>query len=125
VEDAVLVGGILTTCLLFLTIGFWLRRPTSSGGRLSLKLLTANVIGWFITLISLADGPGHPPLWVLVFSIFLLINLLLLPMSAAALWASQKEGEVEDRAYLIAALSFLCFNIFLLLAPIIPMLVKP
>ena len=84
-----------------------LAKPVSDGGRLARKLCIANAVGWlFILPLS---STGHPPPFLIPTALFWLINLVLLPAAAFALWASYKERE-ERIPYLAVASSYIMVN---------------
>jgi len=102
---------IFLVVLLFASACFSLARPVSSGGRLSLKLCIANAVGWLL-ILPLSDA-GDPPPSLIATALFGLINLVLIPAAAVALWISYKEREERAR-YLAVAGAYIALNLFTL-----------
>ena len=97
--------------LLFAIACLVITRPISDGGKLSLKLILVNVAGWLLVLAM--DSQGHPPPQLIVFVIFWLINLVLLPAAGVALWRSYGDRE-ERMPYVAAASCYLAVNVGIL-----------
>ena len=109
---------LLAKILIFLIIllfGFFFTtaRPVSGGGKLSFKLCIANAIGWLIVLPLSAKG--HPPPLLIPAVLIWLINLVLLPAAAFALWSSYKERD-ESHRYLAIASTYVALNVMVLFA---------
>lgn len=86
-------------------------KAPSDGGRLSRKLCIINAVGWlFILPLS---NTGHPPPWLIPMVLFWLLNLVLLPAAAFALWASYRERE-ERIPYLAIASTYIMVNLAVL-----------
>jgi len=104
----ILVGLVV---IIFVFLFLILTKPVSGGGRLSRKLCVANAVGWlFILPLS---STGHPPPFLLPTALFWLINIVLLPAAAFALWTSYKERE-ERIPYLAVASSYIVVNLAIL-----------
>lgn len=93
--------------LIFVFVCLRLIKPVSGGGRLSRKLCIANAVGWLIILPL--STTGHPPPFLFPMALFWLINLVLLPATAIALWVSHKERE-ERALYLATASMYVALN---------------
>ena len=108
----ILIGVVVIT---FVSVTVVLTKPVSGGGRLARKLCIVNAMGWlFILPLSTT---GHPPAFLIPTILFWLINLVLLPAAASALWASYKERE-ESAPFLAMASSYIAMNIvFLFVIP--------
>lgn len=104
----ILIGVVVLT---FICVALVVTGPVSSGGRLARKLCIANAVGW-LCILPLSTT-GHPPTFLFPMIIFWLVNLLLLPAAASALWASHKERE-ESVSYLAVASSYIVLNRILL-----------
>jgi hypothetical protein len=87
--------------LIFVFVILRLIKPVSAGGSLARKLSIANAVGWLIILPL--STTGHPPPFLFPTILFWLINLILLPATAIALWVSHKER--EERADFVAVAS--------------------
>ena len=61
----------------------------------------------------LLSSTGHPPPFLIPTALFWLINLVLLPAAAFALWASYRERE-ERIPYLVVASSYIILNLAIL-----------
>jgi hypothetical protein len=97
--------------IMFVSVSLMLTKPVSDGGRLARKLCIANAAGWlFILPLS---SRGHPPPFLIPTVLFWLINLVLLPAAAFALWASYKE-HAEEIPYLAVASSYIVLNLVIL-----------
>jgi hypothetical protein len=95
----------------FLSASLILAKPVSDGGRLARKLCIANAAGWlFILPLS---NTGDPPPFLIPLTFFWLINLVLLPAAAFALWASYRQRE-ERIPYLAVASSYIVVNLAIL-----------
>ena len=104
----ILIGHVV---IIFIFLFLILTKPVSGGGRLARKLCIANAVGWlFILPLS---STGHPPPFLIPTALFWLINLVLLPSAAFALWASYKERE-ERVPYLAVASSYIVGNLAIL-----------
>ena len=104
----ILVGLVV---IIFVFLFLILTKPVSGGGRLSRKLCVANAVGWlFILPLS---STGHPPPFLIPTALFWLINIVLLPAAAFALWTSYKERE-ERISYLAVASSYIVVNLAIL-----------
>jgi hypothetical protein len=103
--------------IIFVFVCLRLIRPVTGGGKLSLKLCIANAVGWLIILpLSTA---GHPPPFLFPTVVFWLINLVLLPATAIALWVSHKERK-ERTLYLAAASPYVAMNaVVLFVVPLV------
>ena len=102
---------IFAVTLLFIT------KPISASGRFALKLALVNAVGWLL-ILPLPDD-GHPPLSLIGYGIFWLINLVLLPAATIALWLCYKERE-EKKSYVAVAAAYLGLNfVVLFLIPLI------
>ena len=104
----VLIG---VAAVLFVALSLTLTQPVSDGGRLTRKLCIGNAIGW-ICILPLSTR-GHPPLFLLPALLFWLINLVLLPAAATALWKSHKERE-EQRPFVAVASTYIAINVIVL-----------
>jgi hypothetical protein len=103
--------------LIFVFVCLRLIKPVSGGGRLSLKLCIANAVGWLIILPL--STTGHPPPFLFPTVLFWLINLVLLPATAIALWVSHKERE-ERALYIATASTYVAMNaIVLFVVPLV------
>lgn len=113
------MSNLLPKILIFLIIllfGFFFfitARPVSGGGKLSFKLCIANAIGWLIVLPL--STKGHPPPFLIPAVLIWLINLVLLPAAAFALWSSYKERD-ESHRYLAIASTYVALNVVVLFA---------
>lgn len=87
--------------LIFVFVTLRLIKPVSAGGSSAHKLCIANAVGWLIILPL--STTGHPPPSLFPTILFWLINLILLPATAIALWVSHKER--EERALYVAVAS--------------------
>jgi hypothetical protein len=96
---------------MFATASLSLAKPVSGGGTLSRKLCIANAIGWLIILPL--SSTGHPPPFLIPTVLFWLINLVLLPAAAIALWVSHKQSE-ERIPYLVIASTYVAMNFVIL-----------
>jgi len=97
--------------IIFVFLFLILTKPVSGGGRLSRKLCVANAVGWlFILPLS---STGHPPPFLIPTALFWLINIVLLPAAAFAIWTSYKERE-ERISYLAVASSYIVVNLAIL-----------
>ena len=104
---------IAVVVIMFVSVSLILTKPVSGGGRLARKLCIANAVGWlFILPLS---STGHPPPFLFPTVLFWLINLVLLPAAAFALWASYKERE-EAIPYLAVTSSYIVMNLVILFA---------
>ena len=104
----ILIGLVVIT---FVFLFLLLTKPVRGGGRLARKLCIANAVGWlFILPLS---STGHPPPFLIPMALFWLINLVLLPAAAFALWASYKERG-EGIPYLAVASSYIVMNLVIL-----------
>ena len=103
--------------LTFVFVCLRLIKPVTGGGRLSRKLCIANAVGWLIILpLSMT---GHPPPFLFPMVLFWLINLVLLPATAIALWVSHKERD-ERALYLATASTYVAVNaVILFVVPLI------
>jgi hypothetical protein len=97
--------------VMFVAVSISLAKPVSSGGTLSRKLCLANAVGWLIILPL--SSTGHPPPFLIPTILFWLINLVLLPAAAIALWVSHRERE-ERMVYLSVASSYVAMNFIVL-----------
>ena len=104
----ILIGVIAVT---FVCVSIALIKPISDGGRLARKLCIANAVGWFFILPLSTNG--HPPAFLIPTILFWLINLVLMPAAAFALWTSYKDHE-ESVPFLAVASSYIVMNIVLL-----------
>ena len=97
--------------ILFVFVCLCVVKPVSGGGRLSLKLCIANAVGWLIILPL--SSVGHPPPFLIPTVLFWIINVILLPAAAIALWVSHKERE-ERMPYLAVASTYVAMNLVVL-----------
>jgi hypothetical protein len=103
--------------IIFVFVCLRLIKPVTGGGKLSLKLCIANAVGWLIILPL--STTGHPPPFLFPTVVFWLINLVLLPATAIALWVSHKEREERTR-YLAAASTYVAMNaVVLFVVPLV------
>jgi len=103
--------------LIFVFVCLRLIKPVTGGGKLSRKLCIANAVGWLIILPL--STTGHPPPFLFPTVVFWLINLVLLPATAIALWVSHKERE-ERNVYLAAASTYVAMNaVVLFVVPLV------
>jgi hypothetical protein len=108
---------IFLMATVFVYLSLRLAKPVSWGGTLSRKLCIANAAGWLIILPL--STVGHPPPFLIPTLLFWLINLVLLPTAAIALWMGHKERE-EKIPYLIVASTYVAMNILILIgAPLV------
>ena len=114
----ILIGVMAVT---FVAVSVVLLKPVSGGGRLARKLCIANAVGWFFILPL--STTGHPPAFLFPTILFWLINLVLLPAAAFALWTSYKDRE-ENVPFLGVASSYVVLNIVLLFVVPLLMLVR-
>jgi hypothetical protein len=101
--------------LSFIVTSLGLLKPISDGGKLSLKLLLINALGWLLILPFPNDG--HPPPALIALIFFWLLNCLVLPAATAALWTGYRKNEESNR-FLALATIYLCLNFVLFLIPI-------
>ena len=97
--------------VMFISLSLTLTKPVSDGGRLARKLCIANAAGWI--LILPLSNKGHPPPSFIAIVLFWLVNLVLLPAAAAALWTSYK-GREEGFAFVAVASTYLAINLAVL-----------
>lgn len=97
--------------IIFVSVSLSLAKPVSGGGKLSLKLCIANAVGWLIILPL--SNIGHPPPFLIPTVLFWLINIVLLPAAAIALWVGHKERE-ERIPYLAVASTYVAMNLVVL-----------
>ena len=103
--------------LIFVFVSLRLIKPMTGGGRLARKLCIANAVGWLIILPL--STTGHPPTFLFPTILFWLINLVLLPATAIALWVSHKERE-ERALYLATASTYVAVNaVILFVVPLV------
>ncbi len=100
---------IFFVATVFVYISLRLVKPVSWGGTLSRKLCIANAAGWLIILPF--STVGHPPPFLIPTLVFWLINLVLLPTAAIALWMSHRE---ERSPYMLVASTYVAVNMFIL-----------
>ena len=110
-SEVTLKASIALIAILFLVICLTLAKPASDGGRLSLKLSFINAVGWLLILPLSNDG--HPPTLLIGFTLFWLINLVLLPSALFALAQGYRARE-ERKSYLVVAGSYLGLNLVVL-----------
>jgi hypothetical protein len=96
------------------------RKLVTKLGKLSLVLCAVNALGWFTIISDLLEGGGggHPQPFFVPFVLFGLLNLLLLPVAAIALWLSRR-GRREKGWYVAAASAYVAVNILVLYAPLL------
>lgn len=99
---------ICVVAIVFIAASLSLTKPVSDGGRLTRKLCIGNAVGWL--LLSPLSNSGHPPPVLIPLLLFWLINLVLLPAAATALWASYKERE-EGFPFVAVASSYILMNL--------------
>jgi len=87
-------------------------KPTSSGGKLTLKLILLNAGGW-ILLFLLVPDTGHPPPALIALALFWLVNCVLIPAGVAGLWNGYKSKE-ENTRFLSLAGVYLGLNVVVL-----------
>jgi hypothetical protein len=104
----ILIGVVV---LAFICVSLVVTRPVSGGGRLARKLCIVNAVGW-ICILPLSTT-GHPPAFLFPMILFWLVNLVLLPAAATALWTSHKKRE-ESVPYLAVASSYIILNLVVL-----------
>lgn len=104
----VLIGVV---AIAFVSVSLVLIKPVSDGGRLARKLCIANAVGWL--LILPLGNAGHPPTFLIPAILFWLVNLVLLPAAASALWSSHKE-RVEGVAFLAVTTTYTFVNLAIL-----------
>ena len=98
-------------------LSLFLVKPASEGGKLTRKLCIVNALGWIV--IMPLPTTGHLPAYLIPMFLFWLVNLVLLPSAAIALWTSYKEGE-ERTSYLAITSSYVAMNfLILIIYPII------
>jgi hypothetical protein len=107
----------MTRILIFLMAVLYLAsllliKPVSEGGKLTRKLSIANAVGWII--IMPLPTTGHLPAYLIPLVLFWLINLVLLPSAAIALWMSYKERE-ERISYLAVTSAYIGMNFLILI----------
>jgi hypothetical protein len=103
--------------LIFVFVCLRLIKPVTGGGKLSLKLCIANAVGWLIILPL--STTGHPPPFLFPTIVFWLINLVLLPATAIALWVGHKERG-ERTVYLAASSTYVAMNaVVLFVVPLV------
>ena len=92
-------------------------KPVSEGGKLTRKLSIANAVGWLI--IMPLPTTGHLPAYLIPMVLFWLINLVLLPAAAIALWMSYRE-HAERISYLAVTFAYVGMNfLILIIIPIV------
>jgi hypothetical protein len=99
---------ICLVVVVFAFVSLSLARPVSGGGKLSLKLCIVNAVGWLVVLPL--STTGHPPPFLIPTLLFWLINVVLLPAAAIALWVSHKARE-ERRPFLAVASTYVAMNL--------------
>lgn len=104
---------ICLVVIVFVSVSLILAKPVSGGGRLARRLCIANAVGWLI-ILPLSTS-GHPPQFLIPTVLFWLINLVLLPAAAIALWLSHKQRE-EGIPYLAVAFTYIVMNFLVLFA---------
>ena len=114
-EGSVVIIGISVVTLFLLAFYLW-KPPVSAAGKLSLKLLSVNAGCWYALLLSLLDGPGHPPLVVVVFVPCVLLNVVLIPAASVAIWQGYDDAD-ENSDFLGLATLYVILNILTLLLP--------
>ena len=102
---------IIFSAVATFAVCLWWKRPVTDPGKLTLKLCLFNALGWLIVLP--VPDTGHPPPFVLAALLFWLLNLLLMPVTATALWACRKEGE-ERVSFLWIAVGYVTANVLAL-----------
>jgi hypothetical protein len=102
---------IFLVAAVFVYISLRMAKPVSWGGTLSRKLFIANAAGWLIILPL--STVGHPPPFLIPTLLFWLLNLVLLPSAAIALWMSHKERK-ERILYVVVASTYLAINVLVL-----------
>ena len=114
---------ICVAAIVFVSLSLTLTKPVSDGGRLARKLCIANAIGWlFILPLS---SKGHPPPFLIPAILFWLINLVLIPASAIALWTSHKKRE-EGFPFVAVASVYIGINLVtLFVVPVVWFLWEP
>jgi hypothetical protein len=95
----------------FISVSLSLAKPVSDGGKLSHKLCIANALGW-LAILPLSNR-GHPPPFLIPMIFFWLINLVLLPSAAIALWVGHKEREERVR-YFAVGVAYVAMNVLVL-----------
>lgn len=98
--------------IFFLASVFTWAKPVTDDGRSSRKLCVVNVTGWLV-LLPLLGISGHPPPFLFWLVPFWLLNFLLLPMTATALWVCHRERR-EREVYLAVALVYVVANVSVL-----------
>jgi hypothetical protein len=103
--------------LIFVFVSLRLIKPMSTGGKLARKLCIANAVGWLIILPL--STTGHPPPFLFPTILFWLVNLVLLPATASAVWVSYKE-RAERTLYLAVASTYVAMNaVVLFVVPLV------
>ena len=102
---------IFSVVALFIIICLLWKKPVSDGGKLSFRLCLVNALGWFF-ILPFSDK-GHPPPFLFPMLLFWLINLPLLPATAASLWVCLKAYE-EKVSYLAIASAYVSMNVIVL-----------
>lgn len=104
----ILIGVV---AVLFIALSLTLIQPVSDGGRLTRKLCIGNAAGW-ICILPLSTR-GHPPPFLFPALLFWLINLVVLPAAATALWNSHK-GREELLPFVAVASTYIAINVMVL-----------
>ena len=107
---------IAAAVVAFATIFLW-RKLVTKLGKLSLVLCAVNAVGWLTIISDFMGTPsgGHPQPFFVPLVLFGLLNLVLLPAAAIALWLSRR-GRREEGRYVAAASAYVAVNMIVFCA---------